>query len=170
MTVLEDDKGSFTNWAQFTHRTRVDLCLKEHWKIRSNKENDTKWKIFLICCGPVSASAQRVSVERLRTEGSNLKPHLKDWEHPPCSDHPKHCAQTAALTTTLWYKMVQGNLLQNKTTLSHTEGWTHFLITLRNYYYQKFRNTYLFSSSCCIFSILYDIFTFLFQGLLSCIL
>lgn len=66
--------------------------------------------------------------------------------------------KAAALTTTLWYKMANGNLLQKKKSFTYWRLDTYFLITLKNYYYQKFRNIYFFSSSHCILCILYAIF------------
>lgn len=78
--------------------------------------------------------------------------------------------KAAALTTTLWYKMVNGNLLQKKKSFTHWRLDTYFLITLKDYFCQKLRNIYFFSSSHCI--LFYMIFfMFLFpRSLSSCIL
>lgn len=106
----------------------MDLCLKEHRKIRSNEENDTKWNIFLICCGPVSASVQRVLVKRLRTNGSNLKSHLRKIGYILRAETIQStCVQSSSIN---YHSVIQNGkwkLATKKQTnkqLSHTEDWT----------------------------------------------
>lgn len=91
-------------------------------------------------------------MKRLRTNASNLKSHLRKTGYILRAETIQStCVQSSSIN---YHTVIQNGkwklaTKENKS-FTHWRLDTYFLITLKDYYYQKLRNIYFFSSSHCI--------------------
>lgn len=98
-------------------------------------------------------------MKRFRTRGSNLKSHLRRIGYILRAETIQStCVQSSSINYHTVIQNGKWKLATKKKSFTYWRLDTYFLITLKNYYYQKFRNIYFFSSSHCILCILYAIF------------
>lgn len=112
-------------------------------------------------------------MKRLRTNGSNLKSHLRKIGYILCAETIQStCVQSSSIN---YHTVIQNGkwklATKEKKSFTHWRLDTYFLITLKNYYYQKLRNIHFSPVHTLFYGILYYIFhVSLSRSLSSCIL